>query len=79
MQLIFCFLFFVSGVTVKKDGCLTIPPGRNGGGCIALDGKLFLEGRLVHITLLEFAAICTIASFAYTILKDIIIACTKRK
>ena len=64
---------------VKKDGCLVIPLGRNGGECIALDGKSILEGRLIHITLLEFAAICTISGFVYSILKDIIVAFIKRK
>lgn len=28
----------------KKDGCLVIPLGRNGGECIALVGKYFSRG-----------------------------------
>ena len=64
---------------VKKDGCLVIPLGRNGGECIALDGKFISRREAIHITLLDFiAAICNILSLVYNILKDII-ARIKRK
>ena len=61
----------------KIDGCLVIPLGRNGGECIVLDGK-FSRRELIHITLSEIGAICTILKFMYEIFKDVI-AYKKRK
>ncbi len=65
------FFSFVDGCMVKKDGCLVIPLGRNGGMCIVLDGK-YSRMEAIHITLSEIAAICTILGFAYAIIKEII-------
>lgn len=47
-------------VMVKKDGCLVIPLGRNGGVCIALDGKYFSR-EAIHITLQEAFWVVSIA------------------
>lgn len=62
---------FVDGRAVKKDGCLFIPLGRNGGVCKALDGK-YSRRVVIHITLSEIAAICTILGFAFAITKEVV-------
>lgn len=57
---------------VKKTVAFVLPHGRNGGECIALDGKLFSRREWIHITLSEIAAICTILGFAFAVLKEVL-------
>lgn len=71
------FSSFVDGCTVKKDGCLDIPFWTEWRRCIVLGGK-YSRKELIHITLSELAAVCTILGFAIGIAKEIV-AHIKRK
>lgn len=62
---------FVNGWTVKIDGCLLSRIGGIEANVWPLTGNISRK-ELIHITLSEIAAVCTILGFSFKILKDTI-------
>ena len=54
-----------------KDGCLT---SREGGmeACIQHSREIFLEGRLMHITMEVLVAICTVIAVFFKMIEAVV-------